>query len=145
MRQTAKERARRVVVGAILSSELSSTDIWQVAESFLGDPDFCRSIGRALQLVNPGGLEPTNVRRENGWYKRANDLVRQKKIPKREVVGWLSQYLPADAASTTRTFVHILKNAEQLLPDGVREEFMNWLATRSPQDDEYLKGILKER
>ena len=154
MKFTTRERAFRTVLSALLSSNLSVTELRELSDDLLDDREFLLQMCSALK-ENSRILSRTDSQSDGpigspqeAWLKDMLSLAKKRRLAKRDLTAILSVIypsIPTEYLQGARTVNEILRYVSWSAPDQVRAELRTRLQPDAGSGDEYLTGIMRRR
>lgn len=149
MKARTRQRAIRKIVAALLDSDLSRSEIGDIAFAFIHDKEFtyeleslCRSIADQLHGYAKSGKEVSDYRRDE-LLEMAQAAVKRKRMKKQDLLTAVKTIVPSvpdSFAEGSKTVNEILCYLSENSSTKVFKEFVEWLESGR---DEYLDGILQ--
>jgi hypothetical protein len=151
MKRNLREKALRIIVSSLLSSELTPDDILSISNSISRGDDFSRDLVSLLNnVVNTISDSSINLLKSNYDITDSNiilnnamKIVKNKRISKTRIINYLNLIDPnSNLYRENKTAYQLLFDFFKRRPeDGNR--LKNLLETGEIGGDDYLKGIMK--
>jgi hypothetical protein len=151
MKITTRQRAFRAMLSGLIGSDLSVSELRELADGLVDDNVFVRELclalhdtSRALSKHSFPPKEPFD--RRHDWLSEVQFLAKKKRFAKREVTAILTVVfpdLPTDILQGHRTLTEIFRFVSENAPDAILREILHRLQSGPNSGDEYLKGIMK--
>ena len=160
MKSTIQNRAARKIISALLGSTLSEKELDEIANDFLSGGDLTRQIGKTVKefLADLGGSlsiskiphpEEGIILTGHPMGDEAMTIIKKKRLSKLSIIKKMGVVSP-------KAFDHFMHRIEmpvtamllEFFKNETREKgiaFLELLDGRTSRDDEYLRGIMREK
>ncbi|RLC13373.1 MAG: hypothetical protein DRI57_16350 [Deltaproteobacteria bacterium] len=165
MKTDTKERAARLFLSSLLSSDLSRHDIREISEALLADNEFSRHLGMLIEGIVRNMAPPEMKIRplptfqdDNGVVNQTVSLIRKKRLSKKMITSVMASVSPGYAQyygtmPEKFTLKEMLEKFLDYSGPGAFSDFMDMLQHRNLSDgsqirdgsqvrDGYLEGIM---
>jgi hypothetical protein len=154
--ERARSDAMRRIIAALAASELTANDIEKLAESFRTDRSFTNELAESLEALamafdrtsrrsfhdTPHFTNPVSKH----VYGLLLDLQSRRRISRAEAIGLIGDAWPPARewqSDRRRSFAGIVRDFVERAPMAAQHQVLDKLETRIPEEDPYLKGIIR--
>lgn len=155
MRTNLREKALRIILSSILTSDLSANDIRILSQSFTKDRDFSWDLGTALKdVANRLYLHSFEMKSRDQASDISNQVyaalsaIKRRRLSKKTLLQYMSQVSPNNILLDQSAKL----SAKELLVDffntsssASKSELSRLLEQRATGGDDYLQGIMRKR
>jgi len=146
-----RERAARVLLSSLLTSDLTASELRELSEEMLSSPDFLANLSILLRDLATRLSHGDGQRKHsdaNGESRQLSELlyseIQRRRLSKADVLALLSRVSPTmlGARSTDLPLRRLLRDYLIRASQSEREQLVKLLSSEK-SDDPYLRGILK--
>jgi hypothetical protein len=154
MRSSARERVTRLLIGSLLSSDLSANELRRIADMIFDDPLFVRDFAASLKNVarefeefGQKSVQPAPYRNDLDW-EDVYSLIQSKAIPKREVLDQMMKLSASWRRAKYRIDLPVKELVRQFFEVATDTDSRRLLMALKRQEkegsDPYLSGIVRK-
>jgi len=158
MKSKTWERARRIILSSLLTSDLTMNEIKEIGRAFVNQSDFSQGLGCLIKdlaksidsSIRMGKVKPLMPDYESldDDFSRAMWTIKKRRIPKREIVPILTALRPEIKdyfEETNRTMRQMVDAFFKGASKRAVSEFIHWLDNGISASDPYLRGIMRRK
>jgi len=147
----------RIIVSSLLRSDLTMSEIREIGKDFVNQFGFSQDLGCVIKdvVMTLGTSTPSpytkrhmpDYERHNEPIERAILLIKQKRLPKKQVVLILNALRPDMEDHFRKAKLTIREMVTAFFETASRNQiadFIDWLEKGLSYSDDYLKGIMRK-
>lgn len=154
MKTNLREKALRIILSSILTSDLSANDIHLLSQSLTKDRDFSWDLGTALKdianrlYLHSFEMKPYDTNDTSNVIYEALSAIKRRRLSKKRLLEYMTQVSPDDTLfglSTNVTVKELLTEFFNRKSSSSKSELLRLLQQSDKGEDDYLKGIMRRR